>query len=227
MKKNILEIACFSAEDAITAQNAGADRIELCEDYSVGGITPNENVISFARKNLQIDLFVMIRPRGGNFIYSNEEFEEMKEQILLCKEINCNGVVFGMLNERNQVDQKRNSELVQLAKPMQCTFHKAFDETDNALEALEDIIACGFTRILTSGQKPTATEGVELIRQLIEKAKSRIVIIPGGGVRSENISELLEKTGATEIHSAAINKTTLKINSEEIKSMKEKLTFIR
>ena len=225
MKKFVLEIACFNPEDAITAQKAGADRIELCEDYSVGGITPNENAITYVRKNLQIDLFVMIRPRAGNFIYTDQEFEEMKEQIPLCKKLKCDGVVFGILDEKNKVNKRRCSELVELAKPMQCTFHRAFDETENLEQSLEDIIACGFTRVLTSGGKGSAVDNLNTLKKLIAIAGNKITIMPGGGVRSSNISEILDETNAKEIHSAAIDKNTLKIGAKEIMRMKEKLTY--
>ncbi len=222
----ILEIACFSAEDAILAQNLGADRIELCEDYSVGGITPSENSIKFAKENLTIDLFVMIRARGGDFIYSNEEFEEMKNQILLCKKINCNGVVFGILNEKNGIDKARNSELVQLAKPMRCTFHRAFDKTENIFNSLQDVIDCDFTCILSSGGSGNAADNLDNLKKLIELAGERITIMPGGGVRSNNIFEIIQSTNCKEIHSAAINKSTLRIDLEETKFIKEKIVDI-
>jgi len=219
----LLEIACFTPEDAIAAQKAGADRIELCEDYSMGGITPNENDIIFVRGNLQIDLYVMIRPRGGNFIYTDEEFEKMKKQILLCKKLKCDGVVFGILTGQNKVNKKQCSELVSLSKPMQCTFHRAFDETEYLEQSLEDIIAFGFSRVLTSCGKGNAADNLSVLKKLIDIAKKKITIMPGGGVRSSNISEILNETKAKEIHSAAIDKNTLKINTEEIIRLKEKL----
>lgn len=200
----LFEIACFNLQSCLIAQKAGANRIELCENYKAGGVTPSENLIIDARKNLQIDLFVMIRPREGNFIYSDAEFQKMKLQIQFCKQNKCNGIVFGILNSENKVDKIRCKELVELAKPMQCTFHRAFDEIENADEALEDIINCGFARILTSGKQKTALEGITLIQHLIKRTNSRIIIIPGGGIRSENISELKEKINTTEFHSAAI-----------------------
>lgn len=199
----LFEIACFNLRSCLIAQKAGANRIELCENYKAGGVTPSENLISDARRNLQIDLFVMIRPREGNFIYSDPEFQKMKLQIQFCKQNKCNGIVFGILNSENKVDKIRCKELVELAKPLQCTFHRAFDEIENSDEALEDIISCGFARILTSGKQKTAIEGISLIQQLIKKANDRIIIMPGGGIRSENISELKEKINTTEFHSAA------------------------
>lgn len=214
----ILEIACFNLESCLIAQKAGADRIELCENYKTGGITPSENLIQQARKNLQIDLFVMIRPRDGNFIYSDQEFEQMKAQILFCKQNNCNGIVFGILNQGNKVNKKRCKELVELAKPMQCTFHRAFDEVENSKEAMEEIIYCGFKRILTSGRQKTAVEGAELIKNLITKAKDKIIIMPGGGIRSFNFSQIL-KTGASEFHSASITNSDEIADGSEIKKI--------
>jgi copper homeostasis protein len=215
----LLEVACFNPESCLIAQKAGAKRIELCENYSEGGITPNEEIISRTRKELQIDLFIMIRPRKGDFIYSDLEIEEMRAQIEFCKEEKCDGVVFGILNEENKVDVEICKELVELAKPMQCTFHRAFDEIKNSEEALEAIIKCGFTRILTSGKHKTAQEGIEAIQQLIHKAKDRITIMPGGGIRSSTISELLNRTVATEFHSAAITDKSEIADASEIKKI--------
>ncbi len=215
----LLEIACFNLDSCLKAQKAGAHRIELCENYNAGGVTPSENSIIEARKNLQIDLFVMIRPRSANFIYSDTEFEQMKSQIKFCKINNCDGIVFGILTAENKVDRKRCEELVELAEPMRCTFHRAFDEIENSDEALEDIINCGFSRILTSGKQKTAIEGVSLIQQLIKKANDRIIIMPGGGIRSSNISSLIEKTNAKEFHSASIINSGETTDETEIKKL--------
>ena len=214
----VIEIACFNLESCLIAQKAGAHRIELCENYKAGGITPPEKLISGARQQLQIDMFVMIRPRKGNFIYSDSEFEQMKEQIQFCKKINCEGVVFGVLSVENKVDVVRCKELVEMSKPMQCTFHRAFDEIENSEQGLEDIIICGFSRILTSGKQKTAIEGITSIANLIRKAKNRIIIIPGGGIRSSNISQLL-KTEAAEFHSAAIVDRSEITDESEIKKL--------
>lgn len=214
----LVEIACFNLQSCLIAQKAGANRIELCENYAVGGITPSENLIIEARQQLQIDLFVMIRPRKGHFNYSEEEFRQMKEQIQFCKQNNCNGVVFGILNGENKVDKIRCKELIELAKPMQCTFHRAFDEIENSEQALEDIIECGFSRILTSGKQKMAIEGISLITLLIQKVKNRINIMPGGGIRSSNLSQL-KTTGATEFHSAAIINTGEIADESEINKL--------
>jgi copper homeostasis protein len=215
----LLEVACFNLESCLIAQRSGAKRVELCENYSVGGITPHEELISKARKELEIDLFVMIRPREGNFIYSEIELEEMRSQIEFCKEEKCDGIAFGILTEKNKVDVEACKELVELAKPMECTFHRAFDEIKNSEEALENIIRCGFSRILTSGKGSAAQNGIEAIQRLIHKANKRIIIMPGGGIRSSNISELLHRTVATEFHSAAITGKSEMADASEIKKM--------
>ncbi len=214
----LLEIACFNLQSCLIAQKVGANRVELCKNYSVGGITPDENTITEARKQLHINLFVIIRPREGNFVYTDSEFEQMKSQIMFCKKTNCEGVVFGILTNQNKIDAPRCKELAALAKPMQCTFHRAFDEIENTEQALEEIIECGFTRILTSGKGKTAIAGAKNIEHLIQKAKGRITIMPGGGIRSSNISELI-KTKATEFHSAAIINSNETADETEIKNI--------
>mgnify|MGYP003560241314 FL=1 len=157
---NRLEIACFNLESALIAQENEADRVELCAEMEVGGTTPDFEITKQVRELLTIDLNVMIRPRGGNFVYSEAEFQQMKNKILQFKEIGVNGFVFGILNENNSIHTAQNTELVNLAKPFPCTFHRAFDEVTDAFQSLKDIIACGFQTILTSGQKPNVVEGV-------------------------------------------------------------------
>ena len=215
----VLEIACFNLESCLIAQQAGAIRIELCSDYQVGGITPPKELIRELRKKITVDLFVMIRPRGGNFIYSENEFLQMQETILFCKEQKCEGVVFGILNENNEVDRERCSKLVSMAKPMQCTFHRAFDECSEPEKALNEISECGFYRILTSGGKGNAIENLSQFKQLIELSKNKITIMPGGGIRSQNILEIIQQTGAKEFHSAAIIDTTVIADEKEIEKM--------
>ena len=217
----ILEIACFNFESALTAEQSGADRIELCENYSAGGITPAVELIQNVKSKIKIPVHVMIRPRSGNFLYSEMEFEQMKNEIMQCRTLGADGVVFGMLDEKNFVDKKRCSELVNLANPMSASFHRAFDETENPFDALTEIINCGFGRILTSGQKTDALKGAELISELIGKAAGRIIIMPGGGVRAENISELKIKTNAKEFHTSAVSGTALLPDAEEIRKMKK------
>lgn len=220
--KRKLEIACFNLESALIAQQGGADRIELCDDFSCGGITPNYGTFETSRKLIHIDLFVMIRPRGGNFIYSNEEFEQMKKEILHFKKMNANGFVFGILNEDGSVNKNQNKELVELAKPLPCSFHRAFDVSKDLTKNLEDVIECGFKTILTSGQTKSAIEGINQLQELVKQSKNRISIMPGGGVRSSNIELLKEKVQTVFYHSSAIVKNDI-ADLEEVKLLKDKL----
>ncbi len=185
------------------AQSAGAHRIELCDSPGEGGTTPSYGFIRAAREKLSIDLYPIIRPRDGDFLYSADEFGIMKTDLRRCKELGCDGVVIGILNANGTVDKERCSQLVELAYPLGVTFHRAFDRTGDAFKAMEDIIETGCERILTSGQKPKALDGAEMIAALIEKAADRIIIMPGSGLRSDNITEIAEKTGAVEFHSSA------------------------
>ena len=223
MKK--LEIACFNLESALIAQKSGADRIELCANMSVGGTTPSIEIIEQTKQNLTIDLYVMIRPRGGNFIYSNEEFQQMKDSILQIKKIGVNGFVFGILNEDETINIEQNTELINLAKPFSCTFHRAFDEVENYKTALEDVISCGFSTILTSGTFPNVMEGKEVLKNLVLQAEKRVTIMPGGGLRSSNISELNEITNANWYHSSAITNENETANPEEIIQLKNKISI--
>lgn len=205
-----LEVIGFNIESCILAQTAGAHRIELCDNPGEGGTTPSHGFIKTARKNVQIDLFPIIRPRGGDFLYTDEEFEIMKTDVNLCKDLGCNGVVIGMLQANGTVDKPRCSQLVNLAYPLDVTFHRAFDRTADPFKAMEDIIDIGCSRILTSGMKLTAMEGADTLAALIKQADDRIVVMPGSGVRSDNIIELATQTGAVEFHTSA----RLHINSK-------------
>lgn len=198
-----LEIIGFNIESCIVAQEGGASRIELCDNPSEGGTTPSYGFIKSAREKLFIELYVMIRPRGGDFFYSNDEFEIMKADIEMCKQCGCDGVVAGLLKKDGNVDKKRCVELVALAYPLGVTFHRAFDRAKDPFSALEDIIETGCERILTSGQHPTAVEGVQLIKELVSRADDRIIIMPGSGVNAENIIFLAENTRVKEFHSSA------------------------
>jgi copper homeostasis protein len=218
-----IEIACFNLESVLIAQNSGADRVELCADMSVGGTTPLIEIIQQARKNLTIDLYVMIRPRGGDFVYSEPELEQMKSEFETIKKLGVNGFVFGILNEDRTINIEKNKVLVELAKPFPCTFHRAFDAVSIYEQALEDVITCGFSTLLTSGTFPNAIEGKEVLKQLIIQANNRIEIMPGGGLRSINISELDKIVNANWYHSSAITDGTEIANSEEIIQLKKKL----
>ena len=198
-----LEIIGFNIESCIAAQEAGAHRIELCDNPSEGGTTPSNGFIKGARKKLSIELYVMIRPRGGDFMYSDDEFEIMKTDIEMCRQHGCDGVVIGLLKKDGTIDKKRCSELISLAYPLGVTFHRAFDRAKDPFRALEDVIETGCERILTSGQRPKAVDGAQIIKELITHAEDRIVIMPGSGVDARNIISLAENTGAREFHSSA------------------------
>lgn len=243
MNELYLEVCADSVESALIAQNAGAYRIELCDNLAEGGTTPSYGMIEQAQKYLTIEsnlplnslkgtseiaenqfsplgvrgdssqfrtpqgrmktkLYVLIRPRGGDFLYNDIEFEIMKSDIAVCGKLGCDGVVIGMLLSDGSIDKTRCQELINVANQynMGVTFHRAFDRCNNLFEAMETVIGLGCERILTSGGKDTALEGAEIIRQLIEKSSERISIMPGAGITPENIAELLQKTNATEFH---------------------------
>ncbi len=199
-----IEIACFNPESAIIAFENGADRIELCDGLSEGGTTPDFETAKQLREKINIPIFVMIRPRGGDFTYSNTEFEQMKSDLIQLKSLHVDGFVFGILDENDEVNVEQNKELVELAKPYQCTFHRAFDRAKDLENSLEKIIDCGFKTILTSGQKPNVSEGKENLKKLVELSNGRIEILVGGGLRSTNLEELREFTKAGYFHSSAI-----------------------
>jgi copper homeostasis protein len=203
MKNNKLEICCYNLDSALTAADAGADRVELCADPAAGGTTPGIGLVRTVRKKIDLELYPIIRVRGGDFLFSDEEFNIMLHDVDACKSAGCDGVVFGMLLTDGRVDKSRVSKLIEKAYPMGVCFHRAFDWTRNPFEALEDIIDMGCERILTSGQQPTAILGAHLIRDLILQADGRIQIMPGSGVRASNITDLKNETGATQFHSSA------------------------
>jgi copper homeostasis protein len=198
-----LEIIAFNIESCQIAQAAGASRIELCVNPADGGTTPNYGFIKAAREKLHIELYCMIRPRGGDFFYSNADFEIMKSDVQMCKQLGCDGVVIGMLNKDGTVDKERCKKLVQLAYPMGVTYQRAFDRVNDPFKALEDIIETGCERILTSGLVPNCLNGAPLIAQLIQQAAERIVIMPGSGLQSSNVVEVAKITGAKEFHTSA------------------------
>jgi copper homeostasis protein len=196
----IIEACVNSAISAIEAQAGGATRVELCENLHDGGTTPGAGSIIFARKHLAIGLFVMIRPRGGDFLYSDEEFEIMQEDVRMAKILGADGVVFGILLPEGNIDLERMRVLAGLARPMGITCHRAFDMTADPFKALDDLISLGIDRVLTSGQQPTAPLGASLIRELVTRAAGRIIIMPGSGVKEHNVSALISSTGVTEVH---------------------------
>lgn len=187
----MLEICCFSLQSCLTAEQAGAGRIELCGGMFEGGTTPSAGLLQLAIQQTNIPIYCMIRPRGGDFCYSNLEFEVMQQDILFAKNQEAKGVVFGILLPDGSIDKTRTKALVALAKPMKVTFHRAFDMAQNPLQALEDIIDCGCERILTSGQKNTAIEGLNLLAELVKQANNRIEIMAGSGVNATNAQAFL------------------------------------
>ncbi|GAB3912338.1 copper homeostasis protein CutC [Larkinella knui] len=185
-----IEICAFSLESCLIAQASGAARIELCGGAGEGGTTPSYGLIELARQQISIELYVMIRPRGGDFLYNATELAVMRRDIETAKQAGADGVVFGLLNADGTVDEEQTTELVQLASPLPVTFHRAFDLTRDPLEALEAVIRTGAQRILTSGQQASAEAGIPLLRQLAEQAGNRIEIMAGAGVTATNAARL-------------------------------------
>jgi copper homeostasis protein len=198
-----LEIIAFNIESCVIAQACGANRIELCDNPGDGGTTPSYGFIKAAREKLRIELYAMVRPRGGDFFYSDDEFEIMKADVKNHKASGCDGVVIGLLNKDGSVDKERSRKLVELAYPMGVTFQRAFDRVNDPFKALEDIIDIGCERILTSGLVPSCLDGAPLIAQLVQQANERIIIMPGSGLRSSNVIEVTKITGAREFHTSA------------------------
>ena len=183
----IIEVCAESYEYAVKAEKAGADRIELCKDLHLNGLTPEYNVAKNVIDILNIPVFILIRPRAGDFIYSDEEFELMKQDIVKFKEIGCKGIVSGVLNDDNSIDIERTQELVELSKPLEFTFHRAFDIVSDPLEEIENLIEIGVNRVLTSGQKDKAIDGLDLLEKLKNISKNKIKIMPGSGINKSNI----------------------------------------
>jgi len=206
----VVEIATSDFLTTKSAVEGGADRIELCANLAEGGTTPSYAHIKKCKEAFSIPLFPIVRPRGGDFLYNKDEFEIMKNDIKLCKELGCEGIVIGLLNMDGTIDVARTSQLIELAYPLEVTFHRAFDRCKDPFVALEELIGIGCQRILTSGQQPSVgsqesiinNKAVELIAELNRLAEDRIIIMPGSGVRKENIKILAEKTGCIEFHSS-------------------------
>jgi copper homeostasis protein len=198
-----LEICVDSVESAINAQAAGADRVELCDNLIEGGTTPGYGSIISARINLDIGLHVIIRPRGGDFLYSDLEFDIMRRDIETCGECGVNGIVTGILLAGGNIDVERTAKLFEFAYPMSTTFHRAFDMCIDPVQGLEDVISTGASRLLTSGMKNNTQDGIELIRQLVIQADDRIIIMPGGGIDETNVALIATATKVREIHLTA------------------------
>lgn len=217
-----IEIACFNPESAMIAFENGADRIELCDGLAEGGTTPDFETVKQLRAKINIPVFVMIRPRGGDFTYSDTEFKQIKNDLTQLKSLQVNGFVFGILDENDEVNLGQNKELVELAKPYPCTFHRAFDRAKDLENSLEKVIECGFTTILTSGQKPNVSEGKENLKKLVEQSDGRIEILVGGGLRSTNIEEIRDFTKAEYFHSSAITDGGAFANADEVVALKNR-----
>lgn len=197
------EVVVYNIDSALAARQGGADRIELCDNPGGGGTTPSDGTIRVVRDLLDIPLFVMIRPREGDFCYSSHEFEAMKHDIARCRDLGADGVVFGLLTPDGRIDRERSRILIERAGPLGATCHRAFDMTRDAQEALEDCVDAGFDRILTSGQQASAAEGLPLIAELHRRAGTRISVMPGCGVTEETVEAVLRAAPVKEIHISA------------------------
>lgn len=195
----VIEVCVDSVESAMAAQEGGADRVELCDNLMEGGTTPSAGAIELARKNLELGLQVMIRPRGSDFCYSDIEFEIMKREIEIAKDLGADGIVFGILRPDGTIDVERSAELVELSRPLNVTFHRAFDVSRDAHQSLEEIISLGIDRILTSGQAFSVLEGLDLITELVQLAGDRTIIMPGGGTE-RNVQKVVSESGVKEVH---------------------------
>ena len=207
----IIEICLESVESVIAAEKGGADRVELCSDLFEGGLTPTIGTVKTALKKSNIKINAMIRPRGGDFCYSDEEFEVMKEDIKAFKETGINGIVFGILTPEGDVDVKRSKEIIELARPLAVTFHRAFDMTRDPYKRLEELIELGVDRVLTSGQEATVPEGADLLEELVQIAGDRIIVMPGCGITERNFPKLRDKIKAKEYHIYLPYETTSKM----------------
>jgi len=208
----ILEICAINLESAIAAEKGGASRIELCDNIIEGGTTPSAATIKLAVEYLSIPVNVLIRPRGGDFIYSDLEFENIIEDIKYCKSVGVSGIVIGVLKNDSSIDIKRTKQLVELANPMNVTFHRAFDLCIDVFQSMEDVISTGAIRILTSGQQQSADKGISLLKKLQSKSNNRIIIMPGGGININNVEHIIKTTSVSEIHMSAKTKVPTKMD---------------
>lgn len=198
-----LEICIDSVESAIAATHGGADRLELCTALGEGGLTPSVGLYHEVRRHFKGPLMFMIRPRGGDFLYSNAEFEVMKREVNMAKELGADGIVLGLLTTYGEIDSKRTAELVSMAQPLEVCFHRAFDMVENAAEALEILIELGVDRVLTSGQASGVYPGRKRLAQLVKQAGDRITVMPGAGINPDNFAEIIRTVGAREYHASA------------------------
>ena len=202
-KKGVLEVCAFHIDSCITAEKMGAYRVELCDNPIEGGTTPSYGTIRMARERISIKLYPILRPRSGNYYYSNEEFAILEQDVKMCKELGCDGISVGVQTISGEIDKERFKRVVEWAGTMGVTCNRVFDCVINPLQALEDVIECGCERILTSGQKSAAPDAADLLAKLVGQSMDRIIIMPGAGVKSSNLAELRKATGASEFHSSA------------------------
>ena len=200
MNRNQIEICCGSIQSAANAKSGGAVRVELCQGLIEGGTTPSPATIDYAVRELGLQAFVLVRPRGGDFCYNELEIKTMEKDVAYCKKAGAAGIVVGFLHPDGSIDTELTRRFVELSAPLPVTFHRAFDECTEPLKALEQIIDCGCARILTSGCQPTAVEGADMLQQLVKQANGRITILAGSGITPENAAALQQQTGVPEIH---------------------------
>jgi copper homeostasis protein len=212
----MLEVCAFNLTSCIIAEKLGAKRIELCANHSLGGTTPTQELIQQVKEKLSIAIYPIVRPRGGDFLYNEEEFSQMLQSISICKELGCNGIATGVHLQNGEIDKIRFAKLVAAAYPIKVTCHRVFDRTPDPFKALEDLVEIGCERILTSGQANTAAGATKLLSQLVQAAGNKIIIMPGSGVRSSNIQQLIAETGAKEFHTSAIIDNTEMIDENEL-----------
>ena len=201
--QSILEVCAFNVQSCIIAERAGAARVELCDNPIEGGTTPSYGTIKQTRERISILLYPIIRPRSGNYFYDEDEYEIIRRDIAICKELGCNGISVGTAKINGEIDTEWLKRIIEWASPMGVTCNRAFDGTPDPFKALEDLIACGCERVLTSGQKSAAPDAGELLGKLVEQAAGRIIIMPGAGVKSSNIAQLKKESGAKEFHASA------------------------
>ncbi|MEP6465414.1 MAG: copper homeostasis protein CutC [Parafilimonas sp.] len=201
--KAVLEVCAFHIDSCLIAEKCGAVRVELCDNPIEGGTTPSYGTIKLAREKISILLYPILRPRSGNYFYSDEEFAILKDDIEMCKKLGCDGISVGISKINSEIDTEKLKHIVEWAGPMGVTCNRVFDCAPDAFKALEDIISCGCERVLTSGQKAAAPDAANLLKKLVEQASDRIIIMPGAGVKSSNIAKLKKESGAKEFHSSA------------------------
>jgi len=215
---HILEISVESVQAAVAAERGGAQRIEFCSNAREGGTTPSPELLRVVRERVPIPIFSMNRPRGGNFVYSDAEFEAMRRDVETAKELGMDGIVLGLLDVDGQVDVARTKRLVERARPLPVTYHRAFDECVDLRKSLEDVVKTGATRLLTSGGKRTAPEALEVLGELVRMAGERVILMPGSGLHAGNIREAVQRTGAREYHaglSSVVADSTANIDAFE------------